>query len=74
LEYTDEPIVSVDVIGNAHSCVFDAELTMTVGNTVKVLGWYDNEYGYSSRLVDLARKMAGLLQPSVVAERPKVVV
>jgi glyceraldehyde 3-phosphate dehydrogenase len=57
LEYTRDPIVSVDVIGNTHSCVFDSELTMMVGNTVKVLGWYDNEYGYSSRLVDLIRKM-----------------
>jgi len=73
LEYTDEPIVSVDVIGNSHSCVFDAELTMTVGNTVKVLGWYDNEYGYSSRLIDLARKMASLSKPAMITGRPEVV-
>jgi glyceraldehyde 3-phosphate dehydrogenase len=73
LEYTDEPIVSVDIIGNSHSCVFDAELTMTIGNTVKVLGWYDNEYGYSSRLIDLARKMASLCKPSLVTGRPEVV-
>ena len=70
LEYTEDPIVSVDIIGNPHSCVFDAELTSVVGNMVKVLGWYDNEYGYSSRLVDLAIKMASLSEPALVVERP----
>jgi glyceraldehyde 3-phosphate dehydrogenase len=54
LEYSDEPIVSSDIVGNAHSCVFDSELTMSMGKLVKVLGWYDNEWGYSNRLVDLA--------------------
>jgi glyceraldehyde 3-phosphate dehydrogenase len=55
LEYTDEPIVSSDIVGNPSSCVFDSDLTMSMGKLVKVLGWYDNEWGYSNRLVDLAR-------------------
>lgn len=59
LEYTEDPLVSSDVIGNPHSVVFDADFTSVVGNLVKVIGWYDNEYGYSSRLVDLALKMGG---------------
>ncbi len=53
LEYCTDPIVSTDVIGNPASCVFDAELTSVIGNMVKVVGWYDNEAGYSNRLVDL---------------------
>lgn len=53
LQYTEDPIVSVDVIGNTHSCIFDAQLTSVIGNMVKVVGWYDNETGYSSRLLDL---------------------
>jgi glyceraldehyde 3-phosphate dehydrogenase len=53
LEYTDEPIVSVDIIGNNHSCIFDSQLTSVLGRMVKVVGWYDNESGYSTRLVDL---------------------
>ncbi len=53
LEYTDAPIVSSDIVTNPHSCVFDSELTMSMGSLVKVLGWYDNEWGYSNRLVDL---------------------
>lgn len=53
LEYTEDPIVSVDVLGNPHSCVYDAGLTSIVGNMVKIVGWYDNEAGYSNRLVDL---------------------
>lgn len=53
LEYTDEPIVSSDIVTNPHSCVFDSDLTMSMGTLVKVLGWYDNEWGYSNRLVDL---------------------
>lgn len=52
LEYTEDPIVSSDVLGNKHSCVFDAGLTSVIGNMVKVVGWYDNEVGYSNRLVD----------------------
>ena len=54
LEYTDAPIVSSDIVTNAHSCIFDSDLTMSMGSLVKVLGWYDNEWGYSNRLVDLA--------------------
>ena len=57
LEYTEDPIVSADVIGNTHSCVFDAQLTSIVGGLVKVVGWYDNEMGYSSRLADLVEKI-----------------
>ncbi len=53
LRYTEDPIVSVDIVGDPHSCIYDAQLTSVVGNMVKVMGWYDNEYGYSSRLVDL---------------------
>ena len=53
LEYTEEPIVSVDVLGNTHSCLFDAQLTVVLGRMVKVVGWYDNEIGYCSRLIDL---------------------
>ena len=54
LEYTDAPIVSSDIVTNSHSCIFDSDLTMSMGSLVKVLGWYDNEWGYSNRLVDLA--------------------
>ena len=57
LHYADDPIVSTDVNGNPHSCVFDSELTMVQGSTVKVFGWYDNEWGYSCRLVDLIGKL-----------------
>lgn len=57
LEYTEDPIVSVDIIGNPHSCIFDSGLTSVVGNLVKVLGWYDNEFGYSSRLAELVFKV-----------------
>jgi glyceraldehyde 3-phosphate dehydrogenase len=57
LEYTEDPIVSVDIVGNPHSCIYDAEFTSVVGNMVKVIGWYDNEYGYSSRLLDLVEKL-----------------
>lgn len=58
IEYTEDPIVSVDIIDNTHSCVFDAQLTSIVGDLVKVVGWYDNESGYSNRLVDLVEKIA----------------
>jgi glyceraldehyde 3-phosphate dehydrogenase len=53
LAYTEDPIVSVDIIGNTHSCTFDAKLTSVLGKMVKIVGWYDNEIGYSSRLIDL---------------------
>ncbi len=58
LRYTEDPIVSVDIIGDPHSCIFDAQLTSVVGDLVKVMGWYDNEYGYSSRLADLVAYLA----------------
>ena len=51
------PIVSADVIGNPHSSIFDAQSTMVIGKTVKVLSWYDNEWGYSCRVVDLISKL-----------------
>lgn len=57
LEYCTDPIVSVDIIGNAHSCVFDAALTSCNGTLAKVVGWYDNEWGYSCRVVDVMLKM-----------------
>lgn len=53
LEYTEDPIVSIDIVGNTHSCIFDSQMTSVIGNMIKIIGWYDNETGYSSRLVDL---------------------
>jgi glyceraldehyde 3-phosphate dehydrogenase len=55
LEYTEDPIVSVDIIGNPHSCIFDSGVTIAAGKMVKVLGWYDNEMGYSTRLADFTK-------------------
>jgi glyceraldehyde 3-phosphate dehydrogenase len=57
LGYTEDPIVSVDIIGSSFSCLFDAQLTSVIGNMVKVVGWYDNEAGYSNRLVELVVKV-----------------
>ncbi|MCS6807599.1 MAG: type I glyceraldehyde-3-phosphate dehydrogenase [Bacteroidota bacterium] len=57
MEYSEDPLVSTDIIGNPHSCIVDARSTMVIGNTVKVVGWYDNEWGYSNRLVDLVLKV-----------------
>ena len=57
LQYLDEPLVSVDIVGNTHSCIFDSELTSTNGTLVKVVGWYDNEAGYSNRTADLIAKI-----------------
>ena len=57
LEYTEDPIVSTDIIGNPYSCIFDSLSTMCIGNLVKVIGWYDNEWGYSCRVVDIMKKM-----------------
>ena len=59
LDYTEDPIVSVDVIGNKNSCIFDAQLTSVIDKMVKVVGWYDNEIGYSSRIIDLIILTAG---------------
>ena len=59
LEYTDEPLVSRDIVGNPHSCIFDSKLTITLGNRfVKVVGWYDNEWGYSNRCVEMLEMLA----------------
>ncbi|MCB5230542.1 MAG: type I glyceraldehyde-3-phosphate dehydrogenase [Candidatus Cloacimonas sp.] len=60
LEYTDEPLVSVDIIGNPHSSIFDSSLTMVSGNVAKIISWYDNEWGYSSRIADLLKKIIEL--------------
>ena len=57
LEYTTDELVSSDIIGNSHSCIFDADLTSITGNLVRVVGWYDNEAGYSNRLVDLINRV-----------------
>ncbi len=61
LEYTTEPLVSRDIVGNPHSCIFDATETRSMGRLVKVVGWYDNEWGYSCRLVDLALRLKSLI-------------
>jgi glyceraldehyde 3-phosphate dehydrogenase len=66
LKYTEDEIVSSDIVNDAHSCVFDAGLTMSMGKMVKVNGWYDNEWGYSNRLVDLA-----MFTGSKVSEKAK---
>lgn len=58
IEYTEDPIVSIDIIGNTHSCIFDAEMTSVIGKMVKIIGWYDNEIGYSSRIVNLIEKIS----------------
>jgi glyceraldehyde 3-phosphate dehydrogenase len=58
LQYTEDELVSSDIIGNPHSCIFDSKLTMAQGSTVKVFGWYDNEWGFSCRVVELLRKIA----------------
>jgi glyceraldehyde 3-phosphate dehydrogenase len=59
LEYSTEPLVSSDIVGSAASCVFDAPLTMVGGRLIKVFGWYDNEWGYANRLVELAARIGG---------------
>ncbi|WP_298236929.1 type I glyceraldehyde-3-phosphate dehydrogenase [uncultured Algibacter sp.] len=53
IEYTNDPIVSIDIVGNTHSCIFDSQMTSVIGNMVKIIGWYDNETGYSQRIIDL---------------------
>jgi glyceraldehyde 3-phosphate dehydrogenase (phosphorylating) len=67
LQYTDEPIVSRDIVHSSYSSIFDSELTMVNGNLVKVFGWYDNEWGYSCRLVDLVAKIAKTMRAAVAA-------
>ena len=58
LQYTQDPIVSIDIVGNSHSCVLDSEMTSVIGKMIKIIGWYDNETGYSSRIIDLMYKMS----------------
>jgi glyceraldehyde 3-phosphate dehydrogenase len=67
LQYTDEPLVSTDIQHSAYSSIFDSKLTMVNGNLVKVFGWYDNEWGYSCRLVDLVAKVGATLPAAVSA-------
>ncbi len=65
LEYTEDPIVSIDIVHNPHSCIFDSLSTMATGNLVKVVGWYDNEWGYSNRTVDLIEKLVAVAEPVI---------
>jgi glyceraldehyde 3-phosphate dehydrogenase len=60
LQVESDPIVSMDILGNPHSCIIDEALTSAKGNLVKVVGWYDNESGYANRLVNLVEKIAGI--------------
>jgi glyceraldehyde 3-phosphate dehydrogenase len=62
LEYSEDPLVSTDIVGSPYSSIFDSGLTMAMGNLVKVLSWYDNEAGYSNRLVDLTLKVGAANQ------------
>ena len=57
LQYSEDPLVSTDIVHSSYSCIFDSELTMAHGRTAKVFGWYDNEWGYSCRLVDLVGRL-----------------
>ena len=61
LEYVTDPIVSADIVGNSHSCIFDSQLTSVNGNLVKLVGWYDNEAGYAARVVDLVEKVGNMM-------------
>lgn len=65
LEYTEDPIVSIDIVGNSHSCIFDAQMTSVIGNMVKIIGWYDNETGYSNRVIDLIFNLSKKKTPLV---------
>ena len=67
LQYTDEPIVSTDIQHSSYSAIFDSDLTMVNGQMIKVFGWYDNEWGYSCRLVDLVAKVGATLPAAVSA-------
>ena len=58
VEYTEDSIVSIDIVGNTHSCVFDSQMTSVIGKMVKIIGWYDNEIGYSSRIIDLIERVS----------------
>ena len=59
LEYSEAPLVSSDIVGNPASCILDSQLTMSAGQTIKVLGWYDNEWGFSNRTAELVRWIGG---------------
>ncbi len=61
MEYTEDPIVSIDIVGNPNSCIFDSQLTTVLDKMVKIVGWYDNEAGYSNRLVELAEKVGKMI-------------
>src|SRR5579862_3911539 len=67
LQYSDEPLVSSDIVGSPYSSIFDSDLTMVNGGLVKVFGWYDNEWGYSCRLVDLVAKIGATMPAAAVA-------
>jgi len=67
LRYSDEPLVSSDIVHSQYSCIFDSDLTMANGNMVKVFGWYDNEWGYSCRLVDVVAKMTADIPAAVTS-------
>ena len=68
IEYTEDPIVSTDIIGNPHSSIFDASATQVLGgNLVKVMSWYDNEWGYSNRVVDLIERLAEVIAEEIPA-------
>jgi glyceraldehyde 3-phosphate dehydrogenase len=68
IEYTEDPIVSTDIIGNPHSSIFDASGTHVLGgNLVKVMSWYDNEWGYSNRVVDLIERLAEVMEAEATA-------
>ena len=64
LQYADDPLVSTDIQRSPYSCIFDSLLTMAHGRSVKVFGWYDNEWGYSCRLVDLMTKLLPVPVPA----------
>jgi glyceraldehyde 3-phosphate dehydrogenase len=64
LQYSDDPLVSADIIHNSHSCIFDSQSTLTTGTLVKVVGWYDNEWGYSCRTAELVEKLMKVAEPA----------
>ncbi len=66
MQFSEDPLVSTDIVHSPYSCIYDSELTMANGSLVKVFGWYDNEWGYSCRLVDLI-EMIGATMPAEVA-------
>ncbi|OJJ20513.1 type I glyceraldehyde-3-phosphate dehydrogenase [marine bacterium AO1-C] len=67
LEYTEDPIVSIDIVGNPHSCIYDSLMTTVSGNLVKIVGWYDNEAGYSNRVADLIERLGKMAETTVNA-------